>query len=109
MHFKEKCMWIYFWMCLFFNWLSNILGKQYGLTNSWWYVAFAAVSTLLASLCWSFSIKHGMNISTGTPMMGIFLITTTILAGLFFYGEPITLRQWAGFILGGVAVFLITK
>lgn len=102
-------MWIYFFITYILNIIATVLSKEFALTNKWWLVLIACVSTGLSSAAWSYGLKKGITLTAGTPIISISLMLTIVLIGFFYYQESLSWTNVLGICFGIMGIILILK
>ena len=82
------------------KWLENtkIMG--------WWWGAIIAYSIGMIGLIESF--KH-IHIAIATVLIGVFNVVFLLIVSAVFFNKPITWVQVIGLVLGGLAIYLLSK
>jgi len=97
-----------FLVFLFFEQAANVLGKHFALSGRYCFAVFSLLSFIVCELPWIFSLRIGLELSTGAVLFSVVSAILAVLIGSLFYKEKMTLSQFAGLMLGIVAVALLS-
>jgi drug/metabolite transporter (DMT)-like permease len=61
----------------------------------------------LGTIFFFYAFKHGAATSVAVPAYSIGVLLICVLAGIFIYKEPISLKLFSGIILGIISIYLL--
>jgi len=97
-----------FLVFLLFEQVSNVLGKQFAVSGRYCFAVFSLLSFIVCELPWIFSLRTGLELSKGAVLFSVVPAILAVLIGSLVYKEKSTRSQFAGLMLGIVAVALLS-
>ena len=97
-----------FLVFLLFEQAANILGKQFALSRRYRFAVFSLLSFIACELPWIFSLRIGLELSKGAVLFSVVPAVLAVLIRSLVYKEKSTRSQFAGLMLGIVAVALLS-
>lgn len=92
---------------VFFEFIADVLAKNWSLKGGWWLAAASLVAYLLANTFWLFALKNGSGLGRGAVIFSVVSAIVAILLGLFLYKEDVSTPQMIGMGLGLVSLIFI--
>lgn len=92
---------------IFFEFVADILAKQWSLKGGYVYAGLSLLAYLLANTFWLFALKNGSGLGRGAIIFSLVSAIVAILLGFFLYHEEITTPQAIGMVLGLISLVFI--
>jgi drug/metabolite transporter (DMT)-like permease len=92
---------------ILFEAIADIFSKNYSLKGQASYWVLAISGYIIANCFWLWSIRKGSGLARGGVLFSVGSAILAILIGTIMYGEKIGKVEFAGMIVGVIAVILI--
>lgn len=84
-------------------------GQEFTTTQSGIKLAFiAGLFSALGGLCYFIMYQKKAPLNLGLPLLSVSTIIFSIIIGLFFFGEKLTVLKIGGLILAAVSIFILS-
>lgn len=90
-----------------FEAIADIFGKEYAIHKN---LSSGCLSLLFYCICntfWIIALRCGSKLSTGAIIFSVASAVLAISIGHYMYDEPISCRNYIGFIFGVIAILLL--
>ena len=94
-------------MLIFFEFIADILAKEWSLQRGYMLAGGALLSYLIANSFWLFALKNGSGLARGAVIFSVASGIMAVLLGVILFKEGVTKVQIVGMILGVISIGLI--
>jgi multidrug transporter EmrE-like cation transporter len=96
-------------LCLLviFELTGDTLAKFFAVTGKYQYLLSGMFFMLIGNVCWQFLLRQGVDLAIGGVLFGVIVAIGLVLIGTLFFGEKLSLIQWAGVVVGIFSIGLL--
>ncbi len=92
-----------------FETIADIWAKEFELTNSWIWYAWALMAYVLGNALWLFAMKKWVGLWRWTILFGVITTIVTLLIAYVYYREPVNTTNIIWIILCLVWLVLVER
>jgi len=101
--------WVYIVFAIIFNSFGEYFSKIWGNTQNILYAILTVLVYSISNVCWLGLMSHKNSLVLLSMLWVIVVAILSIIVGVGFFNETLSVRQWIGIAISMVAIFLLCE